>query len=99
MTATASELPATHSHSLGVFVEAGEEGGIVNAALDDPTTELHAHDDHSATLQTGLAGQFGGRQVNGHWRGLSSVVCGAPRVVPLPPDGLNLILAKCAQIG
>src|SRR5436190_17034662 len=50
----------------GGLVETCEEEGLVDATLEDGNSELHALDDHFATLQTGLAGQFGGRQVNGH---------------------------------
>src|SRR3954453_16909180 len=71
-------LPSLRELGLALdFLDRAQEERLVDPALKDRHTELHALRDDFAPVHPRLAAELGGRQVDRHWSS-------PPRVVSLP---------------
>jgi hypothetical protein len=74
--------------------EARHEQGLVDAALEDRDAQLHALRDDVPSLESGLAGELSGRQVNGHRSCVPPACLHRPERIARVSDNLNLMCLK-----
>jgi hypothetical protein len=78
--------------------EARHEQRLVDAALEDRDAQLHALRDDVPSLESGLAGELSGRQVNGHRSCVPPACLHRSERIARVSDNLNLICLKGCPI-